>query len=81
MPATAGTMQAYLDRITTDLRQCGGQPCVRGTRIRARDVLDLLAAGLSAVDVLDELPDLEREDMVACLVYAARPPEGPPDAA
>ena len=52
--------------------QCGGRPCVRGLRIRVTDVLDLLAAGLSAHQVLDELPDLEVEDIAACLRFASR---------
>ena len=57
-------------RITVNPRQCGGRPCVRGLRIRVVDVLDLLAAGLSPQQVLEELPDLEPEDIPACLRYA-----------
>ena len=60
-----------LDRITVDPRQCGGRPCVRGMRIRVSDVLDLLAAGLTHDQVLEELPDLEREDITACLRSSA----------
>jgi uncharacterized protein (DUF433 family) len=60
------------DRITVDPRQCGGRPCVRGMRIRASDVLDLMASGLSREQVLDELPDLVAEDVEACLRYASR---------
>lgn len=52
--------------------QCGGRPCVRGLRIRVMDVLDLLAAGLSPVQVIEELPDLELEDISACLRFASR---------
>ncbi len=59
------------DRITTHPQQCGGRPCVRGMRIRVSDVLDLLAAGLTAEQVVDELPDLEHADVVACLTYAS----------
>lgn len=59
-------------RITTDPGLCGGRPCVRGWRIRVSDVLDLFAAGLDAQQVLDELPDLEPDDVRACLWYAAR---------
>ena len=58
--------------ITVKPDQCGGRPCVRGMRIRVVDVLDLLAAGLSADEVVEELPDLEREDVVACLRFASR---------
>jgi uncharacterized protein (DUF433 family) len=57
-------------RITTNPKQCGGRPCIRGMRIRAIDVLDLLAAGLSHQQVLEELPDLELEDIQAVLQFA-----------
>ena len=46
-------------------------PCIRGMRIRVIDVLDLFAAGLSASQILEEMPDLEMEDLVAVLEYAA----------
>lgn len=59
-------------RITIDLAMCGGRPCIRGLRIRVSDVLDLLASGLSAQQVLEELPRLTEEDVRACLVYASR---------
>ena len=61
-----------LDRITVNVEQCGGRPCVRGMRIRVSDVLGLFAAGLSAEEILKEMPDLEREDLKACLQFAAR---------
>ena len=61
-----------MDRITVNPRQCGGRPCVRGMRIRVTDVLDLLAAGLSREQVIEELPDLEPEDVAACLRFASR---------
>ncbi len=60
------------ERITVNPKQCGGRPCVRGMRIRVIDVLDLYAAGLTADEILEEIPDLEREDLQACLQYAAR---------
>jgi uncharacterized protein (DUF433 family) len=60
------------DRITVHPLQCGGRPCVRGMRIRVSDVLDLLAAGLSAEQVVAELPDLEPDDVTACLRFASR---------
>lgn len=59
-------------RITMNPRQCGGRPCIRGMRIRVADVLDLFAAGLSAQQILEEMPDLEAEDLQAALHYAAR---------
>lgn len=59
------------ERITVDPEQCGGRPCIRGMRIRVIDVLDLLANGLSPEQVLEELPDLEAEDIRACLRFAS----------
>jgi uncharacterized protein (DUF433 family) len=60
-------MTYIAERITVDPEQCGGHPCIRGMRIRVIDVLDLLASGLTAEQVIDELPDLELEDVRACL--------------
>lgn len=64
-------MAELVDRITGNPAQCGGWPCVRGMWIRIIDVLDLLAAGLTQQQVLDELPDLEAEDISACLRFAS----------
>ncbi len=60
------------NRITSNPDQCGGRPCVRGMRIRVCDVLDLLASGMSVDDVVEELVDLEREDVLACVRFASR---------
>ena len=65
-------MAKLTDRITVDPEQCGGRPCIRGMRIRVIDVLDLLANGLTPEQVLEELPDLEPEDIIACLRFASR---------
>jgi len=65
-------MQDSQNRITVNPRQCGGRPCVRGMRIRVSDVLDLFASGLTAAEILEEMPDLEAEDLKACLTYARR---------
>ena len=65
-------MANLLDRITINPEQCGGRPCIRGMRIRVADVLDLFAAGLSAEQILEEMPDLSAEDLQAALQYAAR---------
>jgi len=65
-------MASLLDRITTNPEQCGGRACIRGMRIRVIDILDLFAAGLSAEQILQEMPDLETEDLQAALQYAAR---------
>jgi uncharacterized protein (DUF433 family) len=66
------TMSGAMNRITVNPEQCGGRPCIRGMRIRVTDVLDLLAAGLAQDEVLEELPDLEPEDIIAALQYASR---------
>ena len=65
-------MIKLVERITVDKNQCGGRPCIRGMRIRVTDVLELLANGLSHNDVLQELPDLEQEDVQACLRFASQ---------
>lgn len=65
-------MANLAERITVDPEQCGGRPCIRGMRIRVIDVLDLLANGLSSEEVLTELPDLEPEDISACLKFASQ---------
>ncbi len=64
-------MADFSERITINSQQCGGRPCIRGMRIRVIDILDLYAAGLSAQEILAELPDLEMEDLAAALKYAA----------
>lgn len=65
-------MSNLLERITVNPKQCGSRPCIRGMRIRVSDVLDLFAAGLSAEQILAEMPDLEMDDLRATLSYAAR---------
>jgi uncharacterized protein (DUF433 family) len=62
---------AVLDRITINPKQCGGKPCIRGMRIRVIDILELLADGLSAEEIVAQLPDLELEDVRAALLFAA----------
>ena len=64
-------MSDWKKRITINPDQCGGRPCIRGMRIRVIDILDLLAAGLTQDQVLEELPDLEKEDIEAALKYAS----------
>ena len=59
------------NRITVNPLQCGGHPCIRGMRIRVSDVLDLFASGLSAGEILAEMPDLEEADLQAALQYAS----------
>jgi uncharacterized protein (DUF433 family) len=62
---------SYLNRITVDLEQCSGRPCIRGMRIRVKDVLDMLAGGASEKQILEDFPDLEVADIRACLQYAS----------
>ena len=62
---------ALANRITSNPRQCGGHPCIRGMRIRVKDVLDMLAGGASEKEILDDYPYLESDDIRACLEYAA----------
>ena len=69
--SSAQHRQREADRITIDPRQCGGSPCIRGMRIRVSDVLDLLANGLSQAQVVEEMPDLEVQDIKACLRFAS----------
>ena len=66
-----------LSRITSNPGKCGGRPCVRGMRIRVTDVLGLLASGLSIKEILEEMPDLEAEDIFACLQFAAHKADAP----
>ncbi len=65
-------VMSELSRISVDPNQCGGRPCLRGLRIRVKDVLDLLAAGASREEILDDCPLLEAGDIAAALEYAAR---------
>lgn len=57
--------------ITIEPDKRGGKPCVRGLRITVYDVLDYLASGMSPEEILADFPDLTREDIQACLAFAA----------
>lgn len=63
-----------IDRITTSPDVCGGHPCIRGLRIRVKDVLDLLAAGATREEILSDYPYLESADIAAVLEFASRRP-------
>ena len=65
-------MTSLLARITIDPEICHGKPTVRGLRYPVDALLEYLAAGDSIEDVLAEFPDLERDDLLACLEFAAR---------
>lgn len=58
-------------RISIDPGKRGGKPCIRGLRITVYDVLEYLASGMSEEDILKDFPDLTREDIRACLTFAA----------
>ncbi len=60
-----------LDRISTDPAVRFGKPCVRGTRITVGDILGYLAGGTSEDELLSDFPQLQRDDIRACLAYAA----------
>ena len=62
---------SYLDRITVEVDKCGGRPCIRGQRLRVKDVLELLAHGASHDEILRDFTFLEEEDIKACLEFAA----------
>ncbi len=61
-----------LQRITVRPEQCGGRPCIRGMRVRVIDVLELMAAGESKEQILEDFSYLDADDIAACLLYAAR---------
>ena len=63
---------SLLERITVEPNKCGGQPCIRGLRIRVTDILGMLAEGVSNDDILRDFPYLELDDIKAALAYAAR---------
>ncbi len=63
--------KSYLHRITLEPGKCGGKPCIRGYRLRVKDVLDLLAAGSTEKEILEDYEFLETEDIRACYQYAS----------
>jgi uncharacterized protein (DUF433 family) len=60
------------DRITLDTHICHGKPCIRGMRYPVENILEWLAGGMSIDEILFDYEDLEREDILAVLSYAAR---------
>ena len=61
----------FRDVITIEPGKRGGKPCIRGMRITVGDVLEYLAGGMTIEEILDDFPDLTRDDILACLAYAA----------
>ena len=62
----------HLARITNSLDICHGQPCIRSQRYPVETILELLASGMQTTEILADYPDLEQEDVLACLDFAAR---------
>jgi uncharacterized protein (DUF433 family) len=63
--------QSLLDRITIEPGKCGGRPCIRGSRMRVSDLLELLSHGATIDEVVADYPALERDDVLAAIAYAA----------
>jgi uncharacterized protein (DUF433 family) len=70
-------MDSVLDRITVDSNTCGGRPCIRGLRVRVKDILEMLAGGSSREEIIRDYPYLEDEDITAALEFAARATDYP----
>lgn len=66
-----------LHRITVSPEQCGGRPCIRGLRVRVKDILELLAAGIDRAEILEDYPYLEDGNITAALEYAAQQSDHP----
>jgi uncharacterized protein (DUF433 family) len=64
-------MSDYTDIITLESGKRSGKPCIRGLRITVYDVLSYLAGGMTVEEIIDDFPALTREDILACLSYAA----------
>ena len=60
------------DRITLEPGKRGGRPCILGFRITVYDVLAMLAEGMLEAEILEDFPELEHADLLACLAYAAK---------
>jgi uncharacterized protein (DUF433 family) len=67
-----GIMDPLLSRITIDPAVCHGKPCVRGLRYPVEMLLELLSSGMTQDEILADYEDLERDDLLASLAYAAR---------
>ena len=69
--ATYNQTMDYRERITIEPGKRGGKPCIRGLRITVYDVLEYLASGMSEEEIVSDFPDLSKEDIRACLAFAA----------
>lgn len=66
------TREQLLARIWIDPKRCGGKPCIRGHRIWVSLILDLLASGMTAAEVLEQYPQLTEADILACVAYGSK---------
>ena len=64
-------MNTLIDRISIDPKVCGGKPCIKNTRIWVSLILDFLAEGITEAEILADYPQLQPEDIRACIAYAA----------
>ncbi|MEM8868196.1 MAG: DUF433 domain-containing protein [Verrucomicrobiota bacterium] len=67
----------YSDRITFNPKQCGGRPCIRGLRIRVKDILEMLGGGMTEAEILEDYDYLEAEDIRAALQFASKQSDHP----
>ena len=67
-----GMQEELINRITIDPNICHGKPTIRGLRYPVDNMLELLASGMTIEELLEDYPDLEKEDFLACLQYAAK---------
>ena len=63
-------MMQYIERITIHPEICHGKPCIRGMRWPVEVILDMLGSEMTIEDILEDHPELEKEDILACLNYA-----------
>jgi uncharacterized protein (DUF433 family) len=70
-------MANLLDRVTVDPEICGGRPCIRGMRVRVKDILDMLAGGATRAEIVADFPYLQDEDITAALEFASRATDHP----
>ena len=67
----------HQDRITYNPKQCGGKPCIRGLRVRVKDILEMLAGGMTEAEILADFEYLESLDIRAALEYASMQADHP----
>jgi len=65
-------MSNLLKRITIDPNICHGKPTIRGLRYTVKNILELMAAGMTQQEILDDYPDLEMDDLLACFQFASK---------